>query len=87
MQVGDLVRIKKEHINEEWLKDIAWDSHWTGNPFPPPEDQWLGLVMNYIIDDNGKLIKDIIAVQWLWSGRTVTEYTEHLEVVPKTDKF
>ena len=80
-KVGDLVRIKKEHVDHEYLKEIAWDSHWTKAPLPPPEKDWLGLVMGYLTGDDGHVIKDMIYIQWLWSGRTVLEYTEHLEVV------
>ena len=81
MKIGDLVRIKKEHVDHEYLKDIAWDSYWTKNPMPPPEQDWLGLIMDYLIDDTGKVLDDMIYVQWIWSGRTVLEYTDHLEVV------
>ncbi len=80
MKIGDLVRIKNEHIDEDYLKDLAWDSYWTGNPTPPPEDKWIGLVMDYLLED-GKIVDNMIYIQWTWSGRTVLEYTEHLEVV------
>ena len=81
MRIGDLVKIKKEHVDHEYIKDIAWDSHWTGNPTPPSEDKWIGLVMDYLVGDEGQVIHDMIYIQWTWSGRTVLEYTEHLEVV------
>ena len=80
MKIGDLVRIKNEHIDHEYLKDLAWDSYWTGNQTPPPEDKWIGLVMDYLLED-GKIVDNMIYIQWTWSGRTVLEYTEHLEVV------
>ena len=55
---------------------------WTGNPPPPPETEWIGLVMNYLTDEEG-IVPDMIYIQWTWSGRTVLEYTEHLEVICK----
>lgn len=81
MEIGDLVKIKEEHIDSEYIQAIAWDSYWTGRPTPPSEEQWIGLVMGYLIDDNGYPIEDMIYIQWTWSGRTVLEYTEHLEVI------
>ena len=82
MQIGDIVRIKKEHVDHEYLKDIAWACKAeTGNPSPPPEGEWIGLVMGYLVNDDSSVTDDMIYIQWTWSGRTVLEYTEHLEVV------
>ena len=83
MKVGDLVKIKEEHVDHEIIHgDLNWDSIWTGNPPPPPETEWIGLVMNYLTDEEG-IVPDMIYIQWTWSGRTVLEYTEHLEVICK----
>tara|TARA_R110000823_G_scaffold206825_2_gene337521 strand:+ start:1399 stop:1659 length:261 start_codon:yes stop_codon:yes gene_type:complete len=84
IKVGDLVRIKEEHVDHELIHDdLAWDSIWTGNPPPPPETEWIGLVMDCLVDDDGTILDDMIYIQWTWSGRTVLEYTEHLEVICK----
>ena len=80
IKVGDLVKIREEHIDYEYAQNITWDSYWTGSPQPPPEAEWLGLVMGYFYDDSGELIEDMIYIQWIWSGTTVLEYIDHLEV-------
>jgi len=83
MQIGDLIRIKEEHVDNEAFVGQAWDSLFTRNPYPPPESEWVGLVVDYLVDDNGDALDDMIYIQWTWSGRTVLEYTEHLEVITK----
>ena len=74
MQVGDLVRIKLAHQDSELLFE---------NNYPPPENQWIGLVVKLEDqDEDGYYGDECIYIKWCWSGRTVLEYTEHLEVIP-----
>jgi hypothetical protein len=68
MRVGDLIRIKPEHWQEE-DDPTSWQTY-------PPDSQWIGLV-------TGILDKHMIEVMWAWSGIAVSEYTEHLEVICK----
>jgi len=69
MRVGDLIRIKPEHWQE------LEETH-SRLPFVryPPDSEWIGLVTR-ILDE------EMIEVMWTWSGRAVSEYTEHLEVI------
>jgi len=83
MQIGDLIRIKEEHVDNEAFSGLKWDALFTRNPYPPPEKDWIGLVVDYLVDDDGEILDDMIYIQWTWSGRTVLEYTQHLEVICK----
>ena len=65
MRVGDLVRIKPEHCQEE-DDPTSWQTY-------PPDSQWIGLVTGVYFER--------IEVIWGWSGRIVEEYIEHLEVI------
>ena len=64
MRVGDLIRIKPEHWQEE---DDPWGTY-------PPDSKWIGVV-THVFDE------EYIEVMWGWSGKPVSEYTEHLEVI------
>jgi hypothetical protein len=74
MQVGDLVVIKKKYhyntINEF-------------RPFPhiPLERDWIGLVVALYENEDGTIDEEVIYIQWTWSGSTVMEYIDHLEIV------
>ena len=67
MRVGDLVRIKPEHCE-------MYHNTWCNER--PPDDQWIGLITHVWDND-----EEMIEVMWGWSGISVAEYTEHLEVI------
>ena len=70
MQIGDLVVIKAKHqVNDSFGSDI------------PLEKDWIGLVMGFYIEDDGKIDDEMVYIQWTWSGKTVLEYAEHLETI------
>ena len=74
MQVGDLVRIKLHLQDPEFQFE---------DNYPPPESQWIGLVMETEEEDEDVHDSDkCVYIKWCWSGRTVLEYAEHLEVIP-----
>jgi len=70
MRIGDLVRIRTEHQENE-VYSISM----------PLEKDWLGLVMGFYIEDDGTIDHEMVYIQWTWSGNTVLEYAEHLESI------
>ena len=68
MRVGDLIRIKPEHQQEE--------DFWSDKQTYPPDSKWIGLV-THVFDE------EYIEVMWGWSGNTLREQTVHLEVICK----